>query len=81
MSSDYCPAGHYVPLSSDRNTVGTCRECHREANRKLRLKNRAALDVVKVFESAGVQFQENGQPIDATEVARQLVEKFGDTVN
>lgn len=80
MSSDYCVNGHYVPLSSDRTGSGGCRECGREANRVLRLKNRAALDVVKVFESAGVQFQNNGQPMDAAEVARQLVEKFGDTV-
>ncbi len=80
MSTDYCPVGHHVPVASDRTAFGSCRVCHREANRKLRLKNRAALDVVKVFESAGVQFQEDGQPIDAAEVARQLVEKFGDSV-
>ena len=76
MPKDYCINGHPTPLSTDRRSAGGCAECHREANRQLRLKNRAALDVVKAFEAAGVQFQNNGDPIDATEVARQLVEKF-----
>jgi hypothetical protein len=75
-----CPQGHPTPTSAQRDARGTCLECKREYDRLFRLRNRAALDVVRVFESAGVQFQEDGQPIDAAEVARQLVEKFGDSV-
>lgn len=76
MSKDYCINGHPTPLSTDRRSAGGCSECHREANRILRLKNRAALDVVKAFEAAGVNFQLEGKPLPAELVAKQLVEKF-----
>jgi hypothetical protein len=47
----------------------------------LRQKNSAALAVVRAFEAAGVQFQNNGEPLPAELVARQLVEKYGHEVN
>jgi hypothetical protein len=81
MSVERCPQGHEVRSQADRNGAGTCRECHREANRVLRQKNSAALAVVRAFEAAGVQFQNNGEPLPAELVARQLVEKYGHEVN
>jgi hypothetical protein len=77
MSIEQCPAGHPTPLSKDRTVSGACRECHKESNRLLRLKKKAALDVVRVFEAAGVRFVNGTEPVDADEVAKQLVEKYG----
>ena len=74
--ADYCINNHPTPTSAHRTASGGCVECHRETNRLLRLRNRAALDVVRVFEAAGVQFQNNGEPMPAEQVARQLAEKF-----
>lgn len=76
MSVDQCPVGHPTLRSADRRSNGGCAECHRQANRLLRLRNRAALDVVQAFEAAGVQFQQDGTPMPAEQVAAQLAEKF-----
>jgi hypothetical protein len=76
---EHCVNNHPTPTSAHRDGSGTCLECKREANRVLRLKNRAALDVVKVFEAAGVQFQNNGVPVPAEQVAQQLVQRYGQT--
>ena len=73
-----CPQGHEIRSNADRTVSGYCRECKRADDRLDRLKQRAALDVVKIFEAAGVRFQDNGVPIDAAEVARQFVVLYGD---
>lgn len=72
-----CPRGHEVRSNSDRTRQGRCRQCQRDDDRLQRLKNRAALDVVRVFEAAGVRFQNAGVPVDAEAVARQLVAVYG----
>ena len=74
--ADYCLNNHPTPTSAHRTTSGGCIQCHRERNKQLRLKHRAALDVVQVFEAAGVCFQRDGVPVAAEEVARQMVERF-----
>jgi hypothetical protein len=80
--ADYCINNHLITTSTDRRPGnGGCAECHREANRILRQKNSAALAVVRAFEAAGVQFQNNGEPLPAELVARQLVEMYGHSVN
>lgn len=72
-----CPRGHEIRSTADRTASGYCRRCKRDDDRTARLANRAALDVVRVFEAAGVRFQNDGQPVTAEEVARQLVEVYG----
>jgi len=72
-----CPHGHDIRSSADRSTQGACRQCKREDDRERRIRNRAALDVVKVFEAAGAVFHRNGDPLDAEDVARQLVAIYG----
>lgn len=76
-----CPRGHPIRCQADRTTQGYCRQCKREDDRLNRLKNRAALDVVHAFEAAGVQFQNNGTPLPAEEVARQLVAVYGNDLD
>jgi hypothetical protein len=76
-----CPAGHHIRSSADRTNQSHCRQCKRETDRLNRLKQRAALDVVKVFEAAGVRFQNDGVPVAAEDVARQLVAIYGDEFN
>jgi hypothetical protein len=73
-----CPHGHTIRTSADRSQ-GYCRECKRSGDRDQRLRRRAALDVVRIFEAAGVQFQDNGRPIAADEVARQLMRVYADS--
>lgn len=76
--STACPAGHVIKSSADRDRQGYCRQCRREAERERRLADRAALNVVKIFEAAGVRFQNHGVPVDADEVVRQLVANYFD---
>lgn len=75
-----CPAGHEIRSTADRTTNGYCRACKREDDRLIRLKNRAALEVVRIFEAAGVRFQDDGLPLPAEDVARQLVALYGDDI-
>lgn len=72
-----CPHGHEIRSSADRTTQGYCRQCKREDDRDRRLVNKAALAAVAVFEAAGVRFQDNGVPVDASVIARQLVAVYG----
>lgn len=68
-----CPQGHEITSSADRGTNGYCRECKRHDDRERRLATRATLDVVRAFESVGVQFQRNGVPESPADVVRQLI--------
>ncbi|AWT52590.1 hypothetical protein D806_016060 [Mycolicibacterium smegmatis MKD8] len=78
LTDPKCPRGHEIRSSADRTISGYCRNCKRDDDRRDRIAKRAALDVVRVFEAAGVRFQDNGQPVAAEEVARQLVSVYGD---
>jgi hypothetical protein len=68
----WCPQGHEITSSADRGTNGYCRECKRHGDRERRLATRATLDVVRAFESVGVQFQRDGIPESPADVVRQL---------
>lgn len=81
MTHTECPQGHEIRSASDRDVHGYCRACKADGDRQRRLANKAALDVVRVFEAAGVRFQDAGVPIDAEEVARQLVAVYGTEIN
>lgn len=77
MAVDFCPRGHPTLTSQDRRAGGGCSECHREANRDLRQRNRASLAVVRAFEASGVEFQHDGQPADPVQIIRQLIQLHG----
>lgn len=77
LTDTTCPRGHQIRSTADRTASGYCRQCKRDDDRLQRLKKRAALDVVRAFEAAGVQFQNDGVPVDAEAVARQLVAVYG----
>jgi hypothetical protein len=72
-----CPRGHEIRSAADRNTQGRCRECQREDDRLRRVRDRAALDVVAVFHSAGVEFlTDDGTPRDPNEIVRELIASY-----
>jgi len=75
-----CQRGHEIRSSADRTVSGYCRSCKRDDDRRDRIAKRAALDVVRVFEAAGVRFVDNGQPVAAEEVAAQIAAVFGPQV-
>ncbi|MDI9940873.1 hypothetical protein QM806_36550 [Rhodococcus sp. IEGM 1351] len=72
-----CPQNHQIRSSADRDRQGYCRECRREGDRARRLQRQAAHEVVKVFEAAGVKFQNDGIPLNASEVAEALIRIYG----
>lgn len=76
-----CPQGHEIRSSADRTRQGFCRECQRNCDRRNRMKNRAALDVVRIFEAAGAVFQVDGVPVAAEDVAAQLVRLYGNEIS
>lgn len=71
-----CPRGHEIRTASDRDTQGFCRECKRERERSRRTAERAVLDVVRVFVSAGVEFETDGIPVQPALIVRQLMDKY-----
>jgi hypothetical protein len=73
ITTTRCPQGHGITSSADRGTNGYCRECKRHDDRERRLHTKATLDVVRAFESVGVQFQRNGVPESPAAVVRQLI--------
>lgn len=76
-----CPKGHEIRSQADRTTRGYCRRCKREDDRRTRMKHRAALDAVRILESVGVRFENDGVPVDGRDVARQLVRVYGDEID
>lgn len=80
LTDTTCPRGHQIRSTADRTASGYCRQCKRDDDRVQRLKKRAALDVVRAFEAAGIRFQNGGVPVGAEEVARQLVAVYGGDV-
>lgn len=67
-----CPKGHPTIIPESRDAQGYCRECRRER----RTTQRAALNVVAIFEAAGAEFQRDGVPCDPDDVVRQLMKLY-----
>ncbi|AFR50024.1 hypothetical protein KTR9_3389 [Gordonia sp. KTR9] len=76
MPANKCPQGHEIRSSTDRDGGGFCRRCRADNEKRRRVGKSAALTVVRVFERAGVQFQNNGVPVEPAEVARVLAELY-----
>lgn len=76
MPADQCPQGHEIKTSADRDGGGYCRRCRAENEKKRRVGKSAALMVVRAFEAAGVQFQNDGVPVEPAEVARVLADLY-----
>ncbi len=80
MRADHCVNGHPTPTAAHRDSKGTCRECKRAYAREREIKARAALDVVKVFEAAGVRFVNGVEPVTAEQLAEQLLKVYGQSI-
>lgn len=79
ITATRCPQGHEITSSADRGTNGYCRKCKRHDDRERRSATKAKLDVVRAFESVGVQFQRNGVPGSPADVVRQMIAaNYGD---
>lgn len=67
-----CPKGHPTLTPESRDSQGYCRQCRRDR----RTAQRAALDVVDVFVTAGVRFENDGVPVEPSEVVAQLIRLY-----
>ena len=76
MPVNQCPQGHEIRSSADRDGGGFCRRCRSENEKRRRIGKSAAWTVVRAFESAGVQFQHDGVPVEPAEVVRQLSDAY-----
>jgi hypothetical protein len=77
--SEQCPKGHPIKSSADRIN-GYCRRCKADYDREYQLKQKAARDVVRVFEAAGAVFVNDGVPVTPEEVAQQLLKVYGNSI-
>ncbi|WP_139807753.1 hypothetical protein, partial [Mycobacterium avium] len=64
------------PGRNYRDSQGHCRKCKADRERRRRVGKEAALMVVRAFEAAGVQFQNDGVPVEPAEVAKALAELY-----
>jgi len=89
--SSQCPHGHQIKSSQDRLPNGYCRECQRDQNRRYRLKQRAALELVRALEAGGVHVDPDTLTLTLTlttepttaptgVVAQRLVDVHGDGI-
>lgn len=67
-----CPKGHPTLTPESRDSQGYCRQCRRDR----RIAQRAALDVVGVFAAAGVRFENDGIPVEPSEVVDQIIRLY-----
>ncbi|MCA1007018.1 hypothetical protein LCL87_14935 [Rhodococcus hoagii] len=85
--STHCRNGHRIESAKDRLRNGYCRECQRDDNRKYRLKQAAALALVRSLEARGIHVDIDrmalGTDPTATPeaVAERLVSVFGPGVD
>ena len=85
MSSS-CPKGHLINTSQDR-VNGYCRKCQLEDSRRYRLKQKAAIDLVRALADRGVHIDIDtmalGTDPTATPqaVADRLVAVFGPSID
>ncbi|MHA3020430.1 hypothetical protein ACXPWS_09155 [Mycobacterium sp. BMJ-28] len=49
-----CPQGHEIRSSADRDADGWCKRCRKAKNVAYRTRQRAAIELVTVLESLGV---------------------------
>ncbi|KXF54647.1 hypothetical protein AXA44_40565 [Rhodococcus sp. SC4] len=80
-----CAQGHTIRSSADRYKDGWCKQCRKAKNEQYRLKQKAALALVRALESGGVHIDPDTltlttEPTTAPTgvVAQRLVDEHGD---
>lgn len=73
---DYCPRGHLITSSADRDADGWCKQCRKAKSVAYRRRQSAALELASALEANGIPVTRSEPPIDLSALAEALARGY-----